>query len=415
MSASEELSDMLDAKQMLISSMYIYMFKHVGIASRGHCIAFRQPKHYCATSTKRSGYHTEKESRKEHGKEGKDVGKTNREGNAHKTSSVVMKNCFTAEVPCTILQPKQYCLTQEENLAGVNPLPVGCPILLVDAREINSDLNSVVEAAQEGNRNRSENNNVRTLGEASASSVTEVARENNRTPEMGNGMDTGAGLNTGNHIVVNLSKRELSEAEISLLSKGLKFCPTPEKVDVYNLRKDIREFVRQIRLREFFYCDDEVDGAFSDIPTFRNRSAWCPEKNREMAVEAYVEALENAILSHDFETSHQRNLTREEQRALENLQSYDDIIIKQADKGSAVVVLDKGTYVQEAMRQLNDEEVYTSLDTDPTQEMVGRINDKIKECYVKGGIEEKTKDYLLVTEDAKSYQSYISRGVQADQ
>ncbi|KAL9958229.1 hypothetical protein ACROYT_G035215, partial [Oculina patagonica] len=298
-------------------------------------------------------------------------------------------------------------LTQEENLAGVNPLPVDCPILLVDAREINSDLNSVVEAAREGNRNESENNNVRTFGEASASSVTEVARENNRTPEMGNGMDTGAGLNTGNHIVVNLSKRELSEAEISLLSKGLKFCPTPEKVDVYNLRKDIREFVRRIRLREFFYCDDEVDGAFSDIPTFRNRSAWCPEKNREMAVEAYVEALENAILSHDFETSHQRNLTREEQRALENLRSYDDIIIKQADKGSAVVVLDKGTYVQEAMRQLNDEEVYTSLDTDPTQEMVGRINDKIKECYAKGGIEEKTKDYLLVTEDAKPGRFYL--------
>lgn len=35
-----------------------------------------------------------------------------------------------------------------------------------------------------------------------------------------------------NSIVVSLSRKILTEAQISLLSKGLKFCPTPEKVDV---------------------------------------------------------------------------------------------------------------------------------------------------------------------------------------
>ena len=44
--------------------------------------------------------------------------------------------------------------------------------------------------------------------------------------------------NPGYQTVVNLSKRELTGAEISLLSKGLKFCPTPEKVDIYSLRPD---------------------------------------------------------------------------------------------------------------------------------------------------------------------------------
>lgn len=84
------------------------------------------------------------------------------------------------------------------------------------------------------------------------------------------------------------------------------------------------------------------------MPSFRNRSKWCPERNRELAIEAYVEALEKAILSHDFTVTHQRNLTRDEQRALENLRGYDDIIIKQADKGSAVVVMDKEAFVTEA-------------------------------------------------------------------
>ena len=53
-------------------------------------------------------------------------------------------------------------------------------------------------------------------------------------------------------IVVNFSRRNLTEAEISLLSKGLKFCPTPEKVDMYNLRKDVKEFTRRIRLMNTF-------------------------------------------------------------------------------------------------------------------------------------------------------------------
>lgn len=57
---------------------------------------------------------------------------------------------------------------------------------------------------------------------------------------------------------------------------------------------------------------------------------------------------------------------KDEQTALENLRSYDDIIIKQADKGSSVVVMDKEAYLKEAMRQLDDKEVYQPLVKDPT-------------------------------------------------
>ena len=55
------------------------------------------------------------------------------------------------------------------------------------------------------------------------------------------------------------------------------------------------------------------------------------------------------------------NLTQDEQKALENLRGYDDIIIKQADKGSAVVVMDREAYINEAMGQLDDSEVYISM------------------------------------------------------
>ena len=43
---------------------------------------------------------------------------------------------------------------------------------------------------------------------------------------------SGGGRNTENN-VVSVLKRVLTEAEVALLSKGPKFCPTPEKVGIF--------------------------------------------------------------------------------------------------------------------------------------------------------------------------------------
>ena len=47
--------------------------------------------------------------------------------------------------------------------------------------------------------------------------------------------------------VVNLSGRELSEEDVSLLSKGLKFSPTPTDIDKAQLKADIEDFKRRMR------------------------------------------------------------------------------------------------------------------------------------------------------------------------
>ena len=72
----------------------------------------------------------------------------------------------------------------------------------------------------------------------------------------------------------------LSEPELSLLSKGLKFCPTPENVGVYALCKDIKDYVRRIRLKEYFYSDDNVGGDFSEFPAF-GKNMFGPQKKVE--------------------------------------------------------------------------------------------------------------------------------------
>ena len=53
-----------------------------------------------------------------------------------------------------------------------------------------------------------------------------------------------------------------------------------------------------------------------------------------MAIEAYVEALERKILSHDLNVKCHRYLTEDDQKALDDLRNYDNINVKQGDKGS---------------------------------------------------------------------------------
>ena len=92
---------------------------------------------------------------------------------------------------------------------------------------------------------------------------------------------------------------------------------------------------------------------------------------------------------------------------MENLSNNDDIIIKQADKGSAVVILDRYKYVAEAMRQLNDSEVSISLRDDPTVDMIRKVNGRVEKLHNDGHVSQSTLQYLMVTNEAKAEHFYL--------
>ena len=59
------------------------------------------------------------------------------------------------------------------------------------------------------------------------------------------------------------------------------------------------------------------------------------------------------------------NLSRGENKALFDLKNDISIVIKEADKGSAVVVWDREDYLKEADSQLSNKEVYQEVMDDP--------------------------------------------------
>ena len=62
------------------------------------------------------------------------------------------------------------------------------------------------------------------------------------------------------------------------------------------------------------------------------------------------------------------NISKEERMAITSLKDKEDILIKPADKGGAVVVWSKDLCISEAERQLSNATAYTEVHHDPTEE-----------------------------------------------
>ena len=194
--------------------------------------------------------------------------------------------------------------------------------------------------------------------------------------------------------MVNLSRREFSEEDVSLLSKGLKFSPTPTDIDKAKLKEDLEAYKRRMRLR-WHFRNNEEDYVPDENVNFKPKSTWQPPKD-DPVLENYLSLLEKEVMSVSPEGKNFSNLSSSEQLSLKQLKSDGSIVIKEADKGSAVVVWDRGDYISEANRQLDDRQVYEEVEVDPTVDLGKTINSRLNELREEDpGLEEVT-DYLQV-------------------
>ena len=76
------------------------------------------------------------------------------------------------------------------------------------------------------------------------------------------------------------------------------------------------------------------------------------------------------------------NLSKEEWTAHQNLKTRDDIVIKPADKGGAVVVWRTDLYKQEAFRQLADTKFYAKVNKDLTQANQKIVKDTVNKLIL---------------------------------
>ena len=158
--------------------------------------------------------------------------------------------------------------------------------------------------------------------------------------------------------VISSSQRQLTKSEVLLLSKGLKFVPTPNKIDKAKLKQELEVFGRKLRLMQHFWNDERT---FDYNKKFGPKSIFNPE-NKYVIIAIHLSSLEEKLVDIDIPKDKFNNLSKEERYALYSLKNDNTIVIKGAGNCSGVVAWDREDYLKEAhKKQLPHEELYEEV------------------------------------------------------
>jgi len=199
------------------------------------------------------------------------------------------------------------------------------------------------------------------------------------------------------NIVINYSAYKLTKAELSLLNKGLGFVPTVRGPNIYKHNVQLQRFER--KLQNFLYfqkqnSNKDNSSTYHKVP-FTGNSDWQP-KHCNNYISKFVRELNIKLLDTRKDNILQ-NITKAENIALKNLKSNKDIIIKKADKGGNIVIMDRCSYIDKISIMLNDINTYQEITSDLTLDIhraaVALIRDR---ALYKGTINNKQTTYLTV-------------------
>ena len=224
------------------------------------------------------------------------------------------------------------------------------------------------------------------------------------------------------HTGINLSKTTLDEFQVKALEKGLTFCPTPGPPDKSQIWLDFKEFHRRLQLVEFFNrgkndnndlnlnqsiidfmnnnTNETNDNSDPELlknkeiqQKFKLKSGWRPSSpNRTL--DTFQRSVKLEILKSKPKHKNSDNLTKQERKGLKTLRDNPHIVIKKADKGSAVVVMNTTDYLREGYRQLQDQKFYQKLHMDITDQVSDKITDELIKMRSLNLITEKNFEFL---------------------
>lgn len=101
------------------------------------------------------------------------------------------------------------------------------------------------------------------------------------------------------------------------------------------------------------------------------------------------------------------NLNTSENQALQELRNNKNVVIKPADKGSSIVIMDREQYIFEAKRQLFNTTYYKKIGKPIFNETIPMVTKIIYDLYQKKYISAKQRNYLLGSTEPRMRRFYL--------
>ena len=145
----------------------------------------------------------------------------------------------------------------------------------------------------------------------------------------------------------------MGQHHLKLLAHGTKFTPVSKGTYV-DAKKSTEDFTRKLKIKFNFHDQD-----FEDKSLRRSKST-NPINVRDEEMKQIIKKIQDV---EPEKIATEDNLTQEERKALKEIQENADIVIKEADKGGALVILDKDFYESKLIMadHLNDSSTYAKV------------------------------------------------------
>ena len=150
--------------------------------------------------------------------------------------------------------------------------------------------------------------------------------------------------------------------------------------------------------------DEDVAGVFKTYNADKKHSNWTP-KFSPPAVVSFIERCKEEISHIDLKQKRSSNLSREHNKILKTILHDDSYVVKQADKGGAIVVWRKDMYVAEAERQLSDITFYRHEQEDLTDKIRDKVHSVITEEISQGNLP--VESSVMIPKKARCSRFYL--------
>ena len=158
--------------------------------------------------------------------------------------------------------------------------------------------------------------------------------------------------------IKNLSNEQLTDEQITLLSRSLKFIPTPvakENLIRHQLLADFNQLVRRMRLQYIFH------GVEKEPHPFNVKSDWKRPVQPSVALETFQEEVKLELASIEFDKP-KDNISTGERQALKELSSNQSIILTKSDKDNITGLMSRQDKLTEGQVLLDDLNNYQPID-----------------------------------------------------
>ena len=207
-----------------------------------------------------------------------------------------------------------------------------------------------------------------------------------------------------NKTIINLSNKRLSPHTVTALSKGLNYIPTPKPAPYNNIYESFLKYRRNMYNKYLFGHTTRNTKHPFKLPT--NFTAPIPDNSN---LQEYI-----SNVYYDIKTNYQittnppcSNITKQEIQSLHQLKTDNDLLVKPADKGGAIVIWPKDSYLKEAYRQLNDSNHYQKIQKDPTPDILEDTKKLAYNLHKSKIIDNMTHKFLTTDTTARTPHLYL--------